>query len=330
MTKKMIKQQLIVCGITLCTLYLTGCQTEQQMSGRLKGVDLKGHDGPVYHYTLHRTITVDPQTPSDTQPGPQTMTETLDMLLLVEEDASAEAGTQTCKVTCKSIRSDQTDFVGNKIHNCSITELEGKSFSLTISNDGGILDDSELRALLKQAAKRSLDRKHKVLLKRPDLLSDVEVIPYTVFASAAKVHSENDFTQNQQFVNIAPTPWPVGYVPIPDHTVTSTVDKLYKDKGSQKAHIMETYAFADGNTLQKPAIYPSGYRMDGLFGFMRKYDFESMAGTGETVYNMDTARIEKRTQIYAVKGTAAFTMPIKDAKPTVTINQTTTVELIRQ
>ena len=47
-------------------------------------------------------------------------------------------------------------------------------------------------------------------------------------------------------------------------------------------------------------------------------------------YDMDAGHIEKRTQTYTVKGTAAFTMPIKDANPTITIDQKTTVELIRE
>lgn len=142
-------------------------------------------------------------------------------------------------------------------------------------------------------------KQRRTLFKEPDMLPDIVAMQYNLFATAAKIHSFNDFQETEQLSLIEPTPWPLILFPVPDHQVNCT-----------------------GTNLS------ANYKMPGLFGFLRHFAYDSISGCGEKNYNISTGIIEKSTQKYTVEGTASYAMPVNDTQPKISIQQTTTYELI--
>ena len=69
--------------------------------------------------------------------------------------------------------------------------------------------------------------------------------------------------------------------------------------------------------------------MRGLFGFLRRYTFQSIEGNGTQVFNIDTGVLEKDNQHYSDPSEADFMLPLGDSKPSLQVDQTISIELLK-
>jgi hypothetical protein len=317
MIKKMI-QQLIVCGAMVCILFSTGCQKHLQESSQQPELRLPAK----YEVVINRITTVDMKKASG-QESPQTMTENLTVNLFLQPINTGQDQVMF-KVACNSVHMLRTDFIGIPTDAEVLRDLEGKQFTLTFAEDGTLHDSSALLKLMKPAGKEALNKSCKGTFKESDMLTDF----YDVVVGLCAASAKENYSVGEIYTQYVPTPTPAVEFTLPQREIANTVNQIKERDGVKIANISETHTIAADAPLDLPDIYVKGMKTGGLFSVLRRWRTESIEGSGEKVVDLKTGYCESLNQQWQVKATAGFSIPIRDAHPEITIDETVTAKQI--
>ncbi|MCD6380657.1 hypothetical protein J7M07_09470 [bacterium] len=310
-----------ICAI-ICLTVLAGCQKhlKENVSDNLHPKRVM----PVhYQVAINRTTTVEMQKDSG-QSSPQTMTEKLTVNLSLQS-ANTMQDQVVFKAVCDSVHMSRSDFLKTGSGAEALRNLQGKEFTLTLSIEGEMIDDSSIRGLMKYAAKDSHHKSCKGTFREPDMLVDF----YNIVSDLCTVAVKGNYPQGEKFIRHELTPTPAVEFSLPQRQITYTVDEVVNNEGVKKAHITEMHTIADDAQAKLPDIYSEGIKTKGLFSSLRRWRTQSIEGTGERVIDLDAGFLESLSQHWQVKATAGLRIPIRDVHPVITIDESIIVKRIQ-
>jgi hypothetical protein len=131
-----------------------------------------------------------------------------------------------------------------------------------------------------------------------------------------------------KWTNTQVVAWPVPIPNTPCRITTFTLDSVQQNEDAQKAVIKSTYQISDKTLDTFPRPYEGTFQMRGLFGFLRDYQFESLEGAGEVLFNLSTGTVESDKQQYKLVAGASFLLPLGDSQPSVVVVQSIDIQLL--
>ena len=130
--------------------------------------------------------------------------------------------------------------------------------------------------------------------------------------------------QSWQAVQLVPLPVPF---PVARQT-TYKLEKIDRTETSNLAVISSSFELTDSKLSNLPAPYKGSFQMKGMFGFLQRYKYESLQGSGEQIFDIDRGVVIKEDQQYKLEITADFLLPLGDSRPKLTVEQKLSVELL--
>lgn len=320
MTKKKTLP-LIVLGITVCFLLFTGCRTTIQPqeipSSSFIGSEPQKH--VQYQMVINRTTIVDLENESG-QSSPQTMSEKLTTEFTLQP-SNTNQNLITFKGICNSVHIYRTDFVGTQTSGEVLRNLQGKEFKLVFSEDGILQDASSLKKLMESEVNIYM-KTCKGSFKEPDMLTDF----YNVVVDLCAASAKDQYSQGENIIRYELTPTPAIEFSLPSRKIASRVQQITNTEGHNKARIFEIHTMTENTQAQPLNIYPNPIKTGGLFSSLRRWQVQSINGTGEKVINLDAGVCELLNQHWQVHATAGFSIPIRDTHPVISIDETISVK----
>ena len=317
--------------VSVC-LWLTGCRQPQQnwlLVSFQKDVPI------TYRLISERSVRIDLTSGSSGKKSkPQTMSEKLEMVITYTSTEVDPFGLTAISAVCNSARVTRSSLTGRKNESDAMESLAGQHFTFQLSPTGEIADDTDLNRIIRQIGEKAFaqtnDRAGRV--KNPDMISDFIAMQWHLWDSTSTITeplqgmAPGKSWQVDQWV-----PWPIPIPNVPVRTTTYTLDSFTTDDSGQTiAVIKSTYALSETAPKQKfPQSYDGRFQMRGLMGFLRNYQFLSMEGAGEQVFNVNEGLIESDKQHYTMTVNAAFMLPLGDSLPVLTVDQTVSIERIK-
>lgn len=327
----MRKSIILLITAVLC-LALWGCG-EALFKKELLVVNFEQNQPLRYRMISQRETKIDLAGGSTTQKSqPQTMTERLELVMVYTPVEVDPFGLTTLKVTCESATVTRTSFSGKQAGADAIESLPEMPFTLQLTPTGQINDMTEFKKVVRQLGDKSFAdvRQSAGRVKNPDMISDFIAMQWCVWDSIASVDEPTQgLTIGKSWKTRQLLPWPSPVPNPPTRITTFKLDTITEDNLQRKAHITSTYELTDDFLMDIPLPYEGSFQMRGLFGFLRRYTFESIEGNGTQVFNIDTGVLEKDDQHYTMQVGADFIFPLGDSKPSLQVDQTISIELLK-
>lgn len=263
---------------------------------------------------------------------PQTMNERLELVMVYTPVKVDPFGLTTIQATCESAKVTRTSFTGRQEAADAVESLPQIPFTLTLTPIGQIEDRSDFERVVRQLGDKAFAQASPTSgrVKNPDMISDFIAMQGYLWDTVASIDDPakglavGNTWQTKQML-----PWP-SPVPNPPTRITAfTLQEIQPDEEGQKAHITSAYTMTDDFLRDIPRAYEGSFQMRGLFGFLRRYQFHSIEGGGTQIFNIDTGILEKDHQQYTLHVAADFALPLGDSKPTLTVEQTISIELLQ-
>ncbi len=339
-TKGFILRYLTAISIILLLLCQLGCEEGVSRQGGGADDDLLiieiPEDQPVrYQMTSERKVelkfTGDEK--SKKQP-PQNMTEKLNATVAYQVIDANPYGLSTVKATIEEISVRRDNFSSRNSGSDPTMQLKGKSYTFKISPNGTLSDLDEFQAIVESIGATAIqDRGQSGKVKVPDMLWDFIALQWTLFEPVSTLPNPSSGVRKGQTWDahqLVPLPMPIPIVR--DTTFTLEDFEMDPDTGNRIAVIQSIYTKSEENAsvienVFKP--YKGSYQLQGMFGFLRKYKFEELSGSGTTRFNMDTGTLLSKDHSYRLGATASFMLPLGSTVPVLTFDQTFTVRKVQ-
>jgi len=309
---------------------LGGCRSVEQ-EGTWLLVSFE-KDVPITYRMVSERQTVIDLTTSDPakKSKPQTMGEKLNLVLTYTPTDVDPFGLTTVKVTCVEAKVTRSSFTGRQDQADAMEQLRGKEFTLKLSATGEIEDTSDLERVARELGKAAFSsRGDSGRVKNPDMINDFLAMQWFLWDATASVGDPLSMKPGKTWQTKQVVPWPVPFYTPPARITDYTLDRVETtEDGTRLAIISSQYKISEEPMQDYIRPYEGNFQMRGLFGFLRNYQFESLAGSGTQIFNMDKGRIVKDTQEYQMHVTAGFMLPLGDSKPVLTVTQKFNIEQI--
>lgn len=327
-------------AIVILLLCQAGCQENVSRetgggSGNLMVIDMPAGQTVRYQMTSSRDIelkfTGDEK--SKKQP-PQNMSEKLDMTIAYEVIDADPYGLSTVRATVEELSIGRSNFSSRSSRRDPTEQLKGKSYTFKISPNGTLSELDELREIIESLGAEAIeDRGKSGRVKVPDMLWDFITLQWTLFEPVSTVPNPSRGVKQGQTWDahqLVPLPLPIPVVR--DTTFTLDGFEVDPDTGNRIAVINSIYTQSEENAsiienVFKP--YTGSYQLQGMFGFLRRYKFEDLSGSGTTRFNMDTGMILSKDQSYRLNASASFMLPLGNTVPVLTFDQTFSVRKVQ-
>jgi hypothetical protein len=317
---------------TVFCLGLWGCGSSL-FKGELLVVNFEQNQPLRYRMISQRETRIDLAGGGSAQKSqPQTMTEQLELVMVYTPVEVDPFGLTTLKVTCESAKVTRTSFSGRQAGLDAVESLPEMSFTLELTPTGQINDMTEFKQVVRQLGDKAFAdvRQSAGRVKNPDMISDFIAMQWYVWDSIASVDDQTSgLSAGKTWKTRQLLPWPSPVPNPPTRITTFKLDKIVDEDQQRKAHITSTYELTEDYLKDIPLAYEGSFQMRGLFGFLRRYQFESMQGGGSQIFNIDTGVLEKDDQHYTMQVSADFMLLLGDSKPMLQVNQTVSIELLK-
>lgn len=211
----------------------------------------------------------------------------------------------------------------------AVESIAGKSFRFKISPSGQIADYSQINELLTQVSKKAFvaGRNNKQKIKNPDMIFDFIAMQWYLWESVASIknpHKGVAVGDNWKSLELIPFPVPVRFA----RQTTYTLDSITDETKGRIAEISSSFVPSNTPLKNIPLPYSEGFQIRGIFGFLNKYEVQSINGSGTDILNIDTGVLQSRNLNYKLELDAAFMLPLGNSVPKLSIDQTMDIQLL--
>ncbi len=323
---------IMVSAVLASAVLLWGC-AGQLSSGELLVVSFEENQPLRYRMVSDRKTLIDLTGSGGAQrSGPQTMNERLEMVMVYMPVQVDPFGLTTLKVSCESATVTRTSFSGRQAGADAIESLPQMTFTLTLTPTGRIEDMSDFKRVVRELGDKAFADAAASAgrVKNPDMISDFVALQWCLWDSIASIEDPtHGLTSGKTWKATQLLPWPSPVPNPPTRIASFTLDRLAEEDQQQKAYISSTYTLTDDYRKDMPLAYEGTFQMRGLFGFLRRYQFNSISGGGTQVFNIDSGVLEQDHQQYTLDVSADFALPLGDSKPVLKVDQTLSIELLK-
>lgn len=325
---------LLLCGILGTVVFsLSSCGTPPKRGDNLLMVNFQRDKILRYQMVSSRELNLEMKSSGTgkNQGQPQRTTESLELVMAYKPLKVDPFGLTRIECTCESAKVNRNASTGKtKSAGDAIEKLAGKTFMLELSPTGKIDDFTQLEKLLLDIGTASFDTSRSDMrVKNPDMIYDFITLQWYLWDSISSVPNPMSGVKPQMtWTSTQLVAWPVPVPNMPCRITTFTIDSTKEENGRQKAVINSTYQISPKTVENFPKPYEGSFQMRGIFGFLRDYNFQTIQGKGQQVFNLTTGQVESDTQEYEMSVTATFPLPLGDSVPNLNIHQTMTVKLL--
>jgi hypothetical protein len=312
---------------------LGGCGTPPKRGENLLVVNFQKGKTLRYQMTAMRETNLELKSAGSgkVQGAPQKTAETLELVMAYKPLKVNPFGLTQIECTCQSAKVSRNASTGKtKSPGDAIEKLAGKTFILELSPVGKIEDFKQLEKLLVEIGAAAFDTsRNDMRIKNPDMIYDFIALQWYLWDSISSVPNPLAGVKPQMtWTSTQLVAWPIPVYNMPCRITTFTLDSIKEETNQQKAVINSTYQFSPKTVENFPKPYEGTFQMRNLFGFLRDYQFQSIQGQGQQVFNLTTGQVESDTQQYDMAVLAAFPLPLGDSVPHINVHQTLTVKLL--
>jgi len=311
---------------------LSGCGGPS-VTGELLLVNFEEHQPLRYRMISQRQTRIDLKGESGArQSAPQTMTERLELVMVYTPVEVDLFGLTRLNVTCESAKVTRTTFSGRDGTSDAVESLPELPFTLTLTPTGQIEDMTDFKRVVRELGDKAFARTRASAgrVKDPDMISDLIALQWYVWDTIASIDEPlSGLSTGSRWQTRQLLPWPAPVPNPPTRITTYTLEEISEENNQRQARITGTYELTDDFLRDIPLPYEGTFQMRGLFGFLRRYRFESISGGGTQVFNIDRGILEKDHQAYTMNVPADFMLPLGDSKPVLNVEQTISIELLK-
>jgi hypothetical protein len=312
---------------------LAGCGTPQKRGENLLVVNFQ--EGKILRYQMtssrQTVLELKSSKTNDKQGQPQKSTESLELVMAYKPVKVNPFGLTRIECTCETAKVKRIALTGKgNSAGDAIEKLAGKTFVLELSPVGQIEDFKELETLLLDIGNASFDTSREdTRVKNPDMIYDFIALQWYLWDSISSVPNPLAGVKPQMtWKSTQLIAWPIPIPDMPCRITTFTLDSIKEENNQQKAVINSTYELSPSTVENFPKPYEGSFQMRSLFGFLRDYQFQTLQGQGQQIFNLATGEIESDSQQFDLAVTAAFPFPLGDSVPHINIHQTLTAKLL--
>lgn len=327
-----MRKSIICSAVFAMGLGLLGCRGTSPL-GELLVVNFEKNQPLRYRMVSERRTLIDlTGGGGSSRQQAQTMNERLELVMVYTPVEVDPFGLTTLKVTCESAKVNRQSFSGRQEAADAVESLPEMQFTLTLTPTGQIEDMSDFARVIRTLGDRAFaeTRASAGRVKNPDMISDFIALQRYLWDSIASVEDPSQgFWVGKTWQTRQLLPWPAPMPNPPARLTSFTLDSITEEDQHRKAHITSTYTLTEDYLNSVPRTYEGSFQMRGLFGFLRRYRFESIEGGGTQVFNVDAGILEKDHQRYTLNVGADFALPLGDSKPTLKVDQFLSIELLK-
>ncbi|HBG28699.1 MAG: hypothetical protein A2Y10_12155 [Planctomycetes bacterium GWF2_41_51] len=339
--KKWIFASLILASAAICFL---GCQQQQEKQQKSKAVDLKEavllsvdfqpDTEVVYNFVSERTMTINLDPSGKYSKGKkdgkeQSQSEKLEMQIAYKPVKLDPLGVSTIEATCRSAKVTRVGSGRGQDKTDAVESLVGKSFTLSISPTGKIVDYSSLEKISKELGEKAFSggdgKRGKV--KNPDMIMDFLATQWNIWDTVAAIKNPaKGLTAKSKWNSklIAPMP----YVSKIARDVDYSLAGVKQTETGTLAEIESVYTLSR-TPAEAPLPYSGSFQMKGMFGFLQGYKVLSLEGKGTQIFNIDKGMIVSDIQNYKAAVSASIMgLGSDELTPNIEIDQTITMKLV--
>ena len=328
MKGNLLRAKIIFVSAACMLAVLAGCQPARTTTGQLFTVDFKPDIPLRYKFVSQRSLAVNLR--SGSKSSGQNMSETLELLIDYSLTGGDEYGLSTITATCRSAKVTRKGFTGGSAD--AVKELAGKSYSFQIAPTGKIAEYSEIESLVQALGEKAFTTSERQgRIKAQEMIHDFIAVQWYLWDAVAGIEEPLNGVEvgqswaSQQFI---PTSMPITAIRHPVRETTYTLSEITETETGPKAVIDSSYALTELEADVWPKPYGGKYRMRGMLGFLRNYDFLTLDGSGKQTIDLESGVVESFEQQYKVSMKAAFLLPLGGTAPHVTMNQKITAQLL--
>lgn len=272
-----------------------------------------------YHISLERQNSVYLSSSDNLSSEPQKMTENLNLFLSCQPIESDDRDVTSYKLTFSSIQAKKADFIQTGRPTDSAMGLTGKSFIVSVTNDG-IISSPQLEQELKLLSNNSFEdvKRPGVRLKYPDFLQDMWSVQALLLEStiAGKDIDKSGFQACQQL------PWPIADIAGPVVLTTWQREKNVNSLSSTAESVLTD--ISPLNAL--PALYSGPFKMEGLLGYLRGCKYESADVKTTCKINPMDGLPDELVRQTEVRASAYYLLSNNNKPVTITVKETLSIQ----
>ena len=315
----------------LIVISFSGCGGAAK-SKNLLTVDFQQDKILKYEFVSNRDIAVnlDPKGKASKsgKSAPQHSTESLSLKVSYKPEKVNPIGITTIQATCESAKANRTSSRGHQAKD-AVEYAAGKSFKLSLSPVGRVVDKSELSDLIKELGKKAFSvRSSGGRVKNSDMVGDFFATQWFLWDSISSIEKPIDgvsIGDSWQSRLSIPTPM----VMLKSRGVTYTLEEVTPSERGNIATITSVYGSVEGWGEDWPTPYEGSFQPSGPFGMMGGFKIVSFTGTGRQTFNIDKGIIEEESQEYEIKIISMGGMLVGfGMKPEINIKQTINMKLL--
>lgn len=300
-------------GIICATWLMAGCAHVPVESGPARyrpRLQFKEDTVQTYRFVSHRDVEVqwEPDKGEEAKKNStHSMTETLDMVMTYRPLRITDQHTEL-EVACKAVTVKRTQLTGTgRARQDAVEQLQGRSFTLTVDQQGRLTETQALDELLKDIGKRAFrNDPRQGRIKDPEMISDVVATQWFLWHALASM-DPNGVTPGQSWQSQLSVPTPMVMRKARD--VTYTLQQITDTDQGPVAEIHSTFGLSQQKAPSTwPIPYAGRFRASGPFGFLRGYANLKLEGTGQERFNLDQGRSLGCEQQYRLEMNASLPM----------------------
>jgi hypothetical protein len=328
------RASLLLCGILATVIFsMSGCGTPLKRGDNLLVVNFQQNKTLRYQMVSSRTLNFELKSSATDkkQSENQKTEESLELVMAYKPLKVNPFGLTQIECTCESAKVNRSAQAGKtRTAADAVEKLAGKSFVLELSPVGKIDDFGQLEKLLLDVGTASFETsRNNMRVKSPDMIYDFIALQWYLWDSIASIPNPLSGVNPQMtWTSTQLVAWPVPVPNMPCRITTFTLDSIKEENGQKMALINSTYQISPKTVENFPKPYEGSFLMQGMFGFLKDYQFQTIQGKGQQVFNLTTGQVESDTQEYDMFVTASFPLPLGDSVPQLNIHQTMTVKLL--
>jgi hypothetical protein len=303
----------------------TGCEAGGR---RLLTVDFKQGQTLRYKFVSNRNIDIDWSFPArgtgKTDSKVDKLHESVEMIVAYTPLEVDSNGLTTVKAICESVKVERKQRGGTVD---AVESLAGKSFNIIISPTGKMEDSSQLNELIRNIGEKAFRTGgHGGRIKNPDMIGDFVATQWFLWDATASIEKPlNGVSVGHHWRSKLSVPTPM--VSRLARDVTYTLKEIRQSEKGELAVIDSNYALAESAPNSWPIPYAGSFQMSGIFGFLTRYKYLDLQGSGEELFNIDAGRIEQCNQQYQLNAEAFIPFGIEGGAG-VRIKQNLTMQLL--
>jgi hypothetical protein len=319
--------------VIITAAVIAGCAPGGGGAKQLLTVDFQKGQTLKYMFTSRRTLKVDWGQGQKMTPRGGRVNQFIDSMLLVVSYTPTDVdlyGVTAIKALCEQARVNHDESIRNQSQPDAAQSLSGKTWTFTVDATGKIVDDNELRDVIRQAGKNAFRADtSRGLIKEPDMIYDFIASQWFLWDSISSIKKPIEGVRvGEMWKSRLSVPAPMFLFTGRD--VNYTLAEIRQEPNDGRiAVIKSTYSPFYPTPSEWPLPYTEVFQMSGTFGFLRNYKVLDLKGSGQEFFNIDKGQIQRSEQQWEMNVLASLPLEI-GPKPQITIQQTMTMELIEQ